>query len=124
MPISLGFWEWGCPKLRDAFITVTAVRTQISCQRVDKSSGYELRFTLVHSSASGEKGSFERSRRSSSKTEYSSESGNFSTICLTNFFENQPCEIGSHLSEKASKTRFLKPDKFQNHSDKGAFLVL
>ena len=24
MPISLGFWEWGCPKREDAHITVTA----------------------------------------------------------------------------------------------------
>ena len=24
MPISLGFWEWGCPKRVDAHITVTA----------------------------------------------------------------------------------------------------
>ena len=29
--------------------------------------------------------------------------------------ENQPNEIGSHLSEKASKGRFLKPEKLQNH---------
>ena len=25
MPISLGFWEWGCPKCGDAHITVTVV---------------------------------------------------------------------------------------------------
>ena len=25
MPISLGFWEWGCPKRGDAHITVTLV---------------------------------------------------------------------------------------------------
>ena len=31
------------------------------------------------------------------------------------FFENQPNEICSHLSEKASKGRFLKPEKLQNH---------
>ena len=47
---------------------------------------YDIRFTLVHSSASGEKGSFEGSRRSSGKTEYSSESGNFNIICLADFF--------------------------------------
>ena len=45
----------GMPKTRGAFITVTAARTQISRQWVHKSSGYELRVTLVHSSASGEK---------------------------------------------------------------------
>ena len=33
------------------------------------------------------------------------------------FFENQPNEICSHLSEKASKSRFLKPEKLQNHSN-------
>ena len=31
------------------------------------------------------------------------------------FFENQLKEICSHLSEKASKGRFLKPEKLQNH---------
>ena len=35
------------------------------------------------------------------------------------FFENQPNEICSHLSEKASKGRFLKPEKLQNHGNKG-----
>ena len=35
------------------------------------------------------------------------------------FFENQPNEICSHLSEKASKSRFLKPEKLQNHSNEG-----
>ena len=35
------------------------------------------------------------------------------------FFENQPNEIYSHLSEKASKGRFLKPEKLQNHSNEG-----
>ena len=35
------------------------------------------------------------------------------------FFENQPNKICSHLSEKASKGRFLKPKKFQNHSNEG-----
>ena len=34
------------------------------------------------------------------------------------FFENQPNEICSHLSEKASKGRLLGPDKLQNHSIK------
>ena len=41
-------------------------------------------------------------------------------ICLFNssrFFENQHNEICSHLSEKASKDRFLKPEKIQNHSN-------
>ena len=35
------------------------------------------------------------------------------------FFENQPNEICSHLSEKASKGKFLKPEKLQNHSNEG-----
>ena len=35
------------------------------------------------------------------------------------FFENQPNEICSHLSEKASKNRFRKPEKLQNHRNKG-----
>ena len=34
------------------------------------------------------------------------------------FFENQPNEICSHLSEMASKGRLLGPDKLQNHSIK------
>ena len=38
---------------------------------------------------------------------------------LSRFFENQPNEICSHLSEKASKGRFLKPEKLQNHSNEG-----
>ena len=33
------------------------------------------------------------------------------------FFENQPNEIFSRLSEKASKGKFLKPEKLQNHSN-------
>ena len=33
--------------------------------------------------------------------------------------ENQPNEICSHLSEKASKGRFLKPKKLRNYSNKG-----
>ena len=32
-------------------------------------------------------------------------------------FGNQPNEIYIHLSEKASKGRFLKLDKLQNHSN-------
>jgi len=35
------------------------------------------------------------------------------------FFENQPDKICSHLSEKASKGRFLKPEKLQNHINEG-----
>ena len=35
------------------------------------------------------------------------------------FFENQPNEICSHLSEKASKVRFFKPEKLQSHSNEG-----
>ena len=34
-------------------------------------------------------------------------------------FENQPNEICSHLIEKASKGRLVKPEKLQNHSDEG-----
>ena len=41
-------------------------------------------------------------------------------ICISSqFFENQPNEICSHLSEKASKGMFHKPKKLQNHSNKG-----
>ena len=37
---------------------------------------------------------------------------------LSRFFENQPNEIWSHLSEKASKAgTFLRPEKLQNHSN-------
>ena len=35
------------------------------------------------------------------------------------FCENQPNEICRHLSEKASKNRFLKPEKLQNHRNEG-----
>ena len=35
------------------------------------------------------------------------------------FFENQPNEICSHLSEKASKAGFFKPEKLQSHSNEG-----
>ena len=34
-------------------------------------------------------------------------------------FENQPYDVCGHLSEEASKGRFLKPDKLQNHSNEG-----
>ena len=37
----------------------------------------------------------------------------------TRFFEYQPNEICSLLEEKASKGTFLKPEKIQNHSNKG-----
>ena len=32
------------------------------------------------------------------------------------FFENEPSEICSHLSEKEPKDRFFAPDKLQNHT--------
>ena len=35
------------------------------------------------------------------------------------FSKNQPSEICSHLREKEPKGRFLKPEKLQNHSNKG-----
>ena len=35
------------------------------------------------------------------------------------FFKNQPNDICRHLSEKASKDRFLGPDNLQNHTNKG-----
>ena len=38
---------------------------------------------------------------------------------FSQFFENQPDKSCSYLSEKASKGRFLKPEKLQNHSKKG-----
>ena len=34
-------------------------------------------------------------------------------------FENQPNKICSHLSEKALKDSFFKPEKFQNHCNEG-----
>ena len=41
-------------------------------------------------------------------------------LCMcSRFFENQPNEICSHLSEKPSKGRFLNPDKLQNHTNEG-----
>ena len=41
-------------------------------------------------------------------------------VCMCRrFFENQPNEICSHLSEKSSKDRFFKPDKLQNHTNEG-----
>ena len=40
--------------------------------------------------------------------------------CISSrFFENQPKEIFSHLSGKTSKGMFLKPEKLQNHGNKG-----
>ena len=41
------------------------------------------------------------------------------TLQSSRFFENQPNEICSHLREKASKGRFLKPEELQNHSNEG-----
>ena len=35
------------------------------------------------------------------------------------FFENQPNDICSRFSVKASKGRFLKPEKVQSHSNEG-----
>ena len=35
------------------------------------------------------------------------------------YFEKQPNKICSHLSEKASKGRFLNSEKLQNHVNKG-----
>ena len=35
------------------------------------------------------------------------------------FFENQPNEIWSHLSEKVSKGRFLKSEMLQNYRNEG-----
>ena len=40
----------------------------------------------------------------------------FKRVCLA---ENQPNKICGHFSEKASKVRFLKPEKLQNHSNEG-----
>ena len=42
------------------------------------------------------------------------------SVCISSrLFENQPNEICSHLSEKASKGMFPMPEKLQNHSNKG-----
>ena len=35
------------------------------------------------------------------------------------FFDNQPNEICSHLSEKALEGTFVKPEKLPNHSNEG-----
>ena len=35
------------------------------------------------------------------------------------FFENDPNEICSHLSEKGPKGRFFAPDKLKSHTSKG-----
>ena len=42
-----------------------------------------------------------------------------SSYYISRFFENQPNEICSHLCEKASKGRFPKTEKLQNHSNEG-----
>ena len=34
-------------------------------------------------------------------------------------FENKPNEICCHLSENASKASFFRPDKLQDHTNKG-----
>ena len=38
---------------------------------------------------------------------------------LADFLKTNPNEMCSHLSEKASKGRFLKPENLQNHSNEG-----
>ena len=38
---------------------------------------------------------------------------------LADFFENQPNEICSHLSEKASKGRLFGPDNRKTHTNEG-----
>ena len=38
---------------------------------------------------------------------------------LADFLKTNPNEMCSHLSEKASKSRFLKPENLQNHSNQG-----
>ena len=43
MLISLGFWEWGCPKRGDAInITVTAAKGEIFSFREQKNSGTRM----------------------------------------------------------------------------------
>ena len=46
---------------------------------------------------------------------------NLNSTDLAYFFENQPNELCSHLSEKGVKRQgfFLGPDKLQNHRNKG-----
>ena len=44
---------------------------------------------------------------------------NFLQSTSNGYFENQPNEICSYLSEKASKGMFLKPEKLQHHSNEG-----
>ena len=43
----------------------------------------------------------------------------YAFIYIYPIFENQPYDVCGHLSEEASKGRFLKPDKLQNHSNEG-----
>ena len=43
----------------------------------------------------------------------------FFTYISSRFFDNQPNKICSHLSQKASKGRFLKREKLQNHTNEG-----
>ena len=40
-------------------------------------------------------------------------------LYIYSILENQPYDVCGHLSEEASKGRFLKPYKFQNHSNEG-----
>ena len=42
MPISSGFWEWGCLKRRDAHITVTAAKGEIFSFRKQKNPGTRM----------------------------------------------------------------------------------
>ena len=43
----------------------------------------------------------------------------FTMYLSTRFYENEPNEICSNLSEKGSKSRFIAPDQFQNHTSQG-----
>ena len=44
MPISLGFWEWECPKRKDAHITVIADN---AAHRVNLSTGKRNRYPFI-----------------------------------------------------------------------------
>ena len=43
----------------------------------------------------------------------------FADSISSRFFENEPNEICSHLSEKGPKGRFFAPDKLKSHTSKG-----
>ena len=43
----------------------------------------------------------------------------FTMYLSTRFYENEPNEICSYLSEKGSKGRVFAPDQLENHTSRG-----